>query len=293
MANVTLKTDFKNGEKLFDYQLNNNFAAIQAALDAMNKIVWQDEQELPDSILAFRGTTEELMNREIIDGQLLYDVNTGETYIDYEGERISTGGGNAIYIGEDEPNNPSTQIWITPSESVDIETNIKYRDKETGEFKDTYSKSGDTLPVGSVVEYDGEEVPAGWEEIESDKAILFSDDSGIIDNIVLNESNSNFEYIDLEYKCNTYGYKTTRLYNSNGKNIVLDYTTAASSNIVQTGSSNYLISGVNITLQSSCMINHQNNGGVVTEIGNNLIKITKVIGYNRHGETTDTQEVSE
>ena len=166
MANVNLKTDFKNGEKLFDHQLNNNFAAIQAALAAMNKIVWQDEQEVPDSILAFRGTTEELRNREIIDGQLLYDVNTGESYIDYEGRRISTGGGNAIYIGEDTPNNPSTQIWINPSESVDIETNIKYRDKETGEFKDAYSKSGDTLPVGTVVDYDGEEIPSGWEEVD-------------------------------------------------------------------------------------------------------------------------------
>lgn len=124
MANVNLKTDFKNGEKLFDYQLNNNFAAIQAALGAMNKIVWQDEQELPDSVLAFRGTTEELMNREIIDGQLLYDVNTGETYIDYEGKRISTGSGNAIHIGEDEPTNASTQLWIPTDDFVSVGTEV-------------------------------------------------------------------------------------------------------------------------------------------------------------------------
>lgn len=124
MANVNLKTDFKNGEKLFDHQLNNNFAAIQAALAAMNKIVWQDEQEVPDSILAFRGTTEELMNREIIDGQLLYDVNTGETYIDYEGERISTGSGNAIHIGEDEPTNASTQLWIPTDDFISVGTEV-------------------------------------------------------------------------------------------------------------------------------------------------------------------------
>lgn len=109
MANVNLKTDFRNGEKLYDYQLNNNFKAIQEALKTMNRIVWQDNA---DSVVTFRGTTEELMNREIIDGQILYDTNTGESYIDYNGRRISTGSGNAIHIGDTEPTNPSTQIWI-------------------------------------------------------------------------------------------------------------------------------------------------------------------------------------
>lgn len=124
MANVELKTDFKDGEKLYGPELNNNFKAIKAALEAMNKIVWQDDQEIPDSITAFRGTTEELMNREIIDGQLLYDTNTGETYIDYEGRRISTGSGNAIHIGEDEPTNPSTQLWIPTDEFTSVGTEV-------------------------------------------------------------------------------------------------------------------------------------------------------------------------
>ena len=38
MANVSLKTDFQDGDKLFAQQLNNNFAAIVAALEAMNRI---------------------------------------------------------------------------------------------------------------------------------------------------------------------------------------------------------------------------------------------------------------
>ena len=109
MANVNLKTDFKDGEFLYADQLKNNFEAIQAALNAMNAIVWQDNA---DKVVTFRGTTEELMNREIIDGQILYDTTTGESYIDYLGRRISTGSGNAIHIGENEPTNPSTQIWI-------------------------------------------------------------------------------------------------------------------------------------------------------------------------------------
>lgn len=116
MANVSLKTDFKDGEKLFGQQLNNNFAVIKAALDAANKIAWQDDPD--DSVTAFRGTTEEINQRDVIDGQLLYDTTTGETYIDVGSQRISTGSGNAIHIGSDTPSNPSTQIWIDPNEPL-------------------------------------------------------------------------------------------------------------------------------------------------------------------------------
>lgn len=42
---------------------------------------------------------------------------------------------------------------------------MKFRDPETGEFKELYTKAADTLPVGTEVDYDGDEVPAGWEEM--------------------------------------------------------------------------------------------------------------------------------
>ena len=121
MANVNLKTDFKDGEFLYADQLKNNFEAIQAALAAMNAIVWQDNA---DKVVTFRGTTEELMNREIIDGQILYDTTTGESYIDYKGKRISTGSGNAIHIGDTEPTNPSTQIWINDDELAGVGSEV-------------------------------------------------------------------------------------------------------------------------------------------------------------------------
>ena len=118
MAGVTLKKDFKDGDKLFGQQLNNNFGAIEAALKTMNKIVWQDDPD--DMVVTFRGTTEEINSRDIIDGQLLYDTTTGETYIDYGSQRISTGSGNAIFIGDTEPSNPSTQLWINPDEPMQV-----------------------------------------------------------------------------------------------------------------------------------------------------------------------------
>ena len=118
MANVSLKKDFTDGEKLFGQQLNNNFGAIEAALGAMNKINWQDNPD--DSVIVYRGTTEAINARDIEDGQILYDTTTGETYIDYNNQRISTGSGNAIHIGNDLPTNPSTQLWINPDEPIQV-----------------------------------------------------------------------------------------------------------------------------------------------------------------------------
>ena len=40
---------------------------------------------------------------------------------------------------------------------------MKYRDPVTGEFKDITVKASDTLPIGTIVDYDGTTVPSGWE----------------------------------------------------------------------------------------------------------------------------------
>jgi len=68
-----------------------------------------------------RKSTEEIKSLEIEDGSLIYDYETGATYLDYNDKRIPTGGGQA---------------------------------------------TGDTLPIGTIVEYDGDTVPSGYEEIE-------------------------------------------------------------------------------------------------------------------------------
>ena len=44
---------------------------------------------------------------------------------------------------------------------------MKYRDPETGQFKDLKVKTSDTLPIGTIVEYDGINVPSGWEKVET------------------------------------------------------------------------------------------------------------------------------
>ena len=44
---------------------------------------------------------------------------------------------------------------------------MKYRDPNTGEIKSISVKASDTLPIGSVVEFEGDAIPEGWEEVNS------------------------------------------------------------------------------------------------------------------------------
>lgn len=150
MARAILKKDFKDGDKLYGQQLNNNFGTIEAALDAMNKIAWQDDPD--ESVTAFRGTTEQIQSQPIIDGQLLYDISTGETYTDYNGERVSTGSGNAIHIGADTPENEATQLWIDPTEDIQSATEIESGSNENGNW---VKYSDGTMIVSNSKEFSG------------------------------------------------------------------------------------------------------------------------------------------
>ena len=94
MANVNLKTNFVDGEKLFAQQLNNNFSAIMAALNAMNKISWQDNLDM--TVRFFKGNSEQIDGQPIEEGLLLYDYILGKAYIDYDGKRVDIVSGSLL-----------------------------------------------------------------------------------------------------------------------------------------------------------------------------------------------------
>ena len=47
---------------------------------------------------------------------------------------------------------------------------MKYKDPITGEYKTIHMKTGDTLPVGTIVSFDGDEIPEGYEEVIGEEA---------------------------------------------------------------------------------------------------------------------------
>ena len=139
MSKISIKTDFKNGEKLFDTDLNNNFKVIQAGVNAneenlqevIDEAIVRLDAELEaitadrgwdwnggDRVTFYKGNTSAINNREIVNGQMLYNTDTGETALDDNGERIITGSGNVVSVGETQPTNPATKLWIDPRKMV-------------------------------------------------------------------------------------------------------------------------------------------------------------------------------
>lgn len=81
---------------------------------------------------------------------------------------------------------------------------MKYKDPITGEIKDITIKSGDTLPIGTIVEFDGDTIPDGYEEFETE-------DYGSLGNVIVDDiicknmfnKNSTVDYYYLGYNDGT------------------------------------------------------------------------------------------
>ena len=57
---------------------------------------------------------------------------------------------------------------------------MKYKDPVTGELKSIIVKSGDTLPIGTIIEFDGTEIPDGYEEVSYEE-------TGSMGNIIVDD----------------------------------------------------------------------------------------------------------
>lgn len=145
MSKISIKKDFKDGEKLFASELNNNFGVIEAGVNAneanLEAIIEDAETRLQkelenittdrgwdwggsstDRVTFYKGDTAQVDSQAIKNGQMLYNTETGETALDDNGKRIVTGSGNVVYIGDEEPTNEATKIWIN-SDSIEAKGN--------------------------------------------------------------------------------------------------------------------------------------------------------------------------
>ena len=61
-----------------------------------------------------RKTTQEIEELPVEDGSLIYNTDNGKTYMDFNNERIQTGGNadTMIAIGGEEPTDPDIKIWF-------------------------------------------------------------------------------------------------------------------------------------------------------------------------------------
>lgn len=80
-----------------------------------------------DRVTFYKGNSFDVKNQPIKNGQILVDVETGESALDDNGKRINTGSGAAIAISEDVPTLPNAKLWINPKKVVGVTgTNINY-----------------------------------------------------------------------------------------------------------------------------------------------------------------------
>lgn len=161
---------------------------------------------------------------------------------------------------------------------------MKYNDN--GEIKNIYIKAADTLPIGTIVDYDGTTVPDGYEKVD-DEVVLYENSSGSNVAITLNDNLSKYNKIEIQYydagAYNLHGCKT--IYNPNNKNFAISET--------------YIVKGGNIYYQVFDNTTYSATGTSINLVGDwygryrtvidgatsgsnkgtNYIYITKVIGY--------------
>lgn len=76
---------------------------------------------------------------------------------------------------------------------------MKYRDID-GIFKELFVKTADTLPIGTIVEYDGDFIPAGWENVEGTNKIKKMEQSiGVVGNVVNKQIESKQDTYSCDY----------------------------------------------------------------------------------------------
>lgn len=76
---------------------------------------------------------------------------------------------------------------------------MKYKDPVTGQLKELSLKAADTLPIGTIVDYDGEEVPEGWEQVEDNPKLLWTNPNTTAEFHAQNITLSSSDYDILEW----------------------------------------------------------------------------------------------
>lgn len=106
----------ERGYSAYEIAVQHGYVGTEDEWLASKNEKWQDEGGV--EVKFFKGDTDDIEDRAIINGQLLYNTETGETSLDDNGNRIVTGSGNVISVDDIEPTNPATKLWINPDEPL-------------------------------------------------------------------------------------------------------------------------------------------------------------------------------
>ena len=178
-----------------------------------------------------------------------------------------------VNIGTTTPSN-NEKLWIKSDETTN-----QGRYYANGSWNELSIKALDSMPLGTIVDYDGQvsDIPAGWEE---DSNILYTNTNGTSSNIELNDDIVNYSFIEfvaINKDGNTETYSTFKfdtsktIYNMSGVSIG-----ASSYNLFTKSYSKGTTTSGKTTLTA-------NTGRVYSSTGSysnyEVFQIIKVIGY--------------
>lgn len=152
---------------------------------------------------------------------------------------------------------------------------MKYKDID-GNWKELSIKASDTLPIGTIVEYDGDTIPSGYEEVE-DGVVLYENANGSTDGATLSDEANNYKILKIyggENFANSIEEVSGDFTDFTLKIFIID-----ASGSIYIYSSRYTMSGKNITLNGTRYTNTQITSSGVVVKNEKKYKIFKVVGY--------------
>lgn len=189
-----------------------------------------------------------------------------------------------VFYVIDSVNNGDTYTYIYAS-SIPTEIHhkkgayIRELDTDVIKVKGQDISASDTLPIGAIVEYDGNIVPEGYEEYEN---VLYNNEQGTTGNITLKDSAENYKYLEIYIATEdlkTHSYQ--KVYSPNGKTICLYVNNTSVAGYFTNYGDNITINGTSITRNRGAQYNII-VGNMVSDYGHSnpsQISITRVIGY--------------
>lgn len=291
MANVELKKDFKDGQYLYGDDLNNNFKVIEAGINANEENLqdvinqaqdvlhdelvdittdrgwdWEEEKPIGTRVSFFKGTTQQLEQYEARPGQLLYNVETGETYLEDYGERIVTGSGNTLVVSDEEPTNPGTKVWIKPNELQKVDSTEVIDSLEGNETN--------LAPSVRTIKNSLNQMKSNIED-SINGTILYDNASGANGTITLSDNATNYNYLEIFYGNNS--KQSTRVFGANGNAITLAQNLATTSGWFHIYFEQLRITDNQLVSEMSTRTDFSANS-MVTE-NSDQMKVYRVVGY--------------
>lgn len=155
-----------------------------------------------------------------------------------------------------------------------------YKDSTTGQMKPIGVKVEDTLPVDTIIDYAGTDIPEGWEKVDNE--VVLYQGQGNTNTLTLNDAIENYTEIQVKYNLgDMYEIKRFQV-KSNAQYSIAVYWGAGGNTMVMS-TKRFIISGTTLTVESNRTVEMEfkTTGNTLSGYNGDVSRmpITEIIGY--------------